>query len=75
MAVVMMAVVVMVVVEMPNQNQPRPAAIKPLGPRSVDLAGRIIIPLRPGSVEPTRRIGVVRTRCVGTGRETGQQDE
>jgi hypothetical protein len=54
-----MAVVVMVVVEMPNQNQPRPAAIKLLGPNPITVA---------------RRIGVVRTRCFGTGRETGQQD-
>jgi hypothetical protein len=69
-----MAVAVAVVVEMLDRDQPRPAAIIGLGPRSVDLAGRVIIALRPGSVELTRRIGVVRTRCFGTGRETGQQD-
>jgi hypothetical protein len=69
-----MAVAVAVVVEMLDRDQPRPAAMIALGPRSVDLAGRIIIALRPGSVELTRRIGVVRTRCFGTGRETGQQD-
>jgi len=57
--VVVVAVVVVVVVEMPNLNQPRPAAIIFLRPRSVTVAGRI---------------GVVRTRCFGTGRETGQQD-
>jgi hypothetical protein len=55
----MAVVVVAVVVEMPNLNQPRPAAIIFLRPRSVTVAGRI---------------GVVRTRCFGTGRETGQQD-
>ncbi len=60
MSVVMptMAVVV-VMVEMPNLNQPRPAAIIFLRPRSVTVA---------------RRISVVRTRCFGAGRETGQQD-
>ena len=57
--VVVVAVVVVVVVEMPNLNQPRPAAIIFLRPRSVTVA---------------RRIGVVRTSGFGTGRETGQQD-
>jgi hypothetical protein len=52
--------VVVVVVEILDPDQPRPAAIIFLGPGSVDLA---------------RRIGVARTRCFGTGRETGQQDE
>ena len=52
--------VVVVVVEILDPDQPRPAAIISLGPGSVDLA---------------RRIGVARTRCFGTGRETGQQDE
>jgi hypothetical protein len=52
--------VVMVVVEMLDPNQPRPAAIISLGPRSVAVA---------------RRIGIVRTRCFGAGRETGQQDD
>jgi hypothetical protein len=63
MSVVMPAVAVVVavvmVVEMLDRDQPRPAAIIPLGPGSVDLAGHR---------------GVVRTRCFGTGRETGQQD-
>src|SRR5713226_6756208 len=57
--VVVAVVAVVVVVEMPNLNQPQPAAIIFLRPRSVTVAGRI---------------GVVRTRCFGTGRETGQQD-
>jgi hypothetical protein len=55
-----MAVMMVVVVEILDPDQPRPAAIIFLGPGSVNLA---------------RRIGVARTRCFGTGRETGQQDE
>jgi hypothetical protein len=56
----MAVMMVVVVVEILDPDQPRPAAIIFLGPGSVDLA---------------RRIGVARTRCFGTGRETGQQDE
>jgi hypothetical protein len=56
----MAVMMVVVVVEILDPDQPRPAAIIFLGAGSVDLA---------------RRIGVARTRCFGTGRETGQQDE
>src|SRR5216683_4360446 len=64
MPTVTVTVTVVMVVEMPDRDQPRPAAIIPLGPGSVDL----------GSVDLAGRIGVARTRCFGTGRETGQQD-
>ena len=60
MSVAMPTMAVVMVVEMLDPDQPWPAAIISLGPGSVDLA---------------RRIGVARTRCFGTGRETGQQDE
>jgi len=56
----MAVVMVVVVVEMLDLNQPRTAAIISLGPRSVAVA---------------RRIGIVRTRCFGAGRKTGQQDD
>ena len=48
------------VVEMTEPSEPRPAAIKLLGPNLVTLA---------------RPIGVVRTRCFGAGRKSGQQGE
>jgi hypothetical protein len=41
MSVVMPAVAVVMVVEMLDRDQPRPAAIIPLGPGSVDLAGHM----------------------------------
>jgi hypothetical protein len=59
MSVVMPTMAVAMGVEMPNPNQPRPAAI---------------IPLRPNRVTVAWRIGVVRTHWFGAGRETGQQD-
>jgi hypothetical protein len=48
------------VVEMTEPSEPRPAAIKRLGPNPVTVA---------------RPIGVVRTSCFGAGRESGQQDD
>ena len=73
-----MAEAVAKVVDMPDPNQPRPAAVISLRPRSVSI--------RPGSVGIARRIriarlitvagriGIVRTSGFGTGRETRQQD-
>ena len=52
--------VVMMGVELLDRNQPRSAAIISLGPRSVSVA---------------RCIGIARTRCIGAGRESSQQDE
>jgi hypothetical protein len=66
------AAALVIVVEMLDRDQPRATAIIALGPRSVDLAGRIIISLGPGPVELGGRIGIAWTRCLGTGRETGQ---
>jgi hypothetical protein len=52
-----MVVEVVEVVEMTEPSEPRPAAIKLLGPNPVTVA---------------RPIGVVRTSCFGAGRESGQ---
>jgi hypothetical protein len=54
------AMVMVMVVGMLDQYRSRPATI---------------IPLRPGSVELVGRIGIVRARWFGAGRETGQQDD
>ena len=48
------------VVEMTEPSEPRPAAIKLLGPNPVTVA---------------RPIGVVRTSSFGAGRESSQQDD
>jgi 3-isopropylmalate/(R)-2-methylmalate dehydratase large subunit len=54
------AMVMVMVVGMLEQHLPRSATI---------------IPLRPGAVELVGRIGIVRARWFGAGRETGQQDD
>jgi hypothetical protein len=57
---VVMPTVVVVMVGWLDRNQPRRAAIISLGPGSVGVDGRI---------------GVARTRGLGAGRQSGQQDE
>jgi hypothetical protein len=54
------AAIAVEVVEMMEPCEPRPAAIKRLGPNPVTVA---------------RRIGVVRTSSFGAGRESGQKDD